>query len=1607
MQPIPEAVAWAERADAWATRPDENDGRGQELSRWSDSAAEGRPAFPADGVGWRTETAEWRATDQSARWRQTTEWRSTTGTHGYRTTTEAWQTGAGAEGFTPPVEPPANSRQPLAISDTAYPSRPDADGTRSWQDSDGAGNTSWHRVTGTPPPEPGTEARPAWQQFTEPPSSAAPWQPSGPAAPWQASGPATPWQQSAPSWQSTDRPSATPSPSWQSLVDQPDEGRPSWNTTGPVPTINGTTVPDQAARSAPFDEGRHLVREDDRDRWRREYGADESRSGGRRRAADPGSRTGSGTGWSTRSDADNWAGHADTGSMQMFDAAALSAPSDAPSWRSPDQDWRTRPDGDQSRGSWRDDPDGARNSTSPPSWRTDPGAPRHVSAAPAWTAEPDDRPDPTGDRDSPYGAGRRGSPENGADPRGGSDYGSSARSGGAPRGGADNGSPPWSGAGSAPTAWSGAQADTPGSPTSWTRSQSGPTDPPGSPTSWNGTDGTPGSPTWNGARSGPDGTPGSPTSWNGARSGTTDSPGGPTTWNGARSGSDGGRPSWNDAQDPTDPQSGRPSWDTSPSSPDGSSTSWNGDRGATDPQSGRPGWDSSPNGARSGRPSWSDAQDGPIGSPGGPIGSPGGPGSWNGAQGGPAGSPGAPASWNATPGGPTGSPGAPASWSGAPSGSPSSWNADAARRRAADDEGPSWRRDPADSPRTNGAPGRQRDDDRLPDRPPGGGPRAIGSRPEEPPTESWRDPQRAGPTDTGSWRDPQRANPGDTGSWRDAQRANPADTGSWRDAQRATPAPTDAGPGEVPSWRDPQRGAPGDTGSWRDGQRTGPSDTGSFRDPQRGNPGDTGSFRDPRGGNPGDTGSWRDNGQRTGPSDTGSFRDPRGGNPGDTGSWRDNGQRGDPADAGAFRDPQRGNPGDTGSWRDPQRAAPAGPVPGSPASWQEPQRGEPGGRRDNGQRTSPSDTGSWRRDEPPTETWRDGQRTSPSDTGSWRRGDEPGPPQRRAIEGAPAPRSGPPTRRGDDSWRQDLVPTDPTANGASGGDPVTGGWKRDPDSGQWYRNEAVAESIMRRTSPGETGSFRDPRSGNPGETGSFRDPRSGNPGETGSFRDPRSGNPGDTGSWRDPQRGSPSDTGSWRDAQRAGPAADPDGRRDDRRRGRPGDWRDGPPSEGGRRRIEPEDWRSGEPPRAIETRAIESRAAIEARPAIEGPDAPGRAGDGRPDWRSEMRGRRDDDDVTQTWRRDDVDAPRRRGRDDDEPPGAARAIGWRGEDRDPPDDSWTPGPGDTSTRGGAGGGRTPQAVGRARPLNPNRRRMDGDGPDVTGTRMSRGDAPVGPELWGREPGGRTNGNGNWPDEPRDADWRDELRSESEAFVGDAVTEIRRVEPDWLQAEREGSGRTTAIYREGATSTDWRKELDPETGLADGESRRYNTQDFVPFKPGGAGSVSAAPVSPNVEAMPPPAQRRPAGEEWPPRRAESVPSPSTTGSYERRPVTGGLATAVRPNNLLEPDEDEIEEDTGGPLAAVGYTAVWYGVPVVLFLLYYLVVLNGDEKAHALDTLAGAAPQFGLSLVLSMGVAVGLRWASGSWKAVSVGLAAAVMGGGLATVLTSAITGNSLS
>jgi hypothetical protein len=301
------------------------------------------------------------------------------------------------------------------------------------------------------------------------------------------------------------------------------------------------------------------------------------------------------------------------------------------------------------------------------------------------------------------------------------------------------------------------------------------------------------------------------------------------------------------------------------------------------------------------------------------------------------------------------------------------------------------------------------------------------------------------------------------------------------------------------------------------------------------------------------------------------------------------------------------------------------------------------------------------------------------------------------------------------------------------------------------------------------------------------------------------------------------------------------------------------------------------------------------------------------------------------------------------------------------------------------------------------------------------DEPLDPAVWRPDPEPQPDRQ-NWRMEPladaRPQSWRRglqqdrELQQEQEPPAGAAATEIRQP-IDWEQAEREQAARGSATYRAGNTG-DWRRDLAADGDLADGQSQRYGTSDFVPFKPSGTASVPT--VRPAVrqqsvgrveEAARPagPRWQDPPDTQWPPRPVTGYEG-AATGSYERRPVSTLPPASGRQNNLLEPYEDEIADSTGGPLAAVGYTVIWYGVPVVLFVLYMLV-LSGGQRAHALSTLAGAAPQFGLSLLLSMLVAVGLRWANGSWKAASVGLAAAVMGGGLATVLTSAITGNSLS
>jgi hypothetical protein len=236
--------------------------------------------------------------------------------------------------------------------------------------------------------------------------------------------------------------------------------------------------------------------------------------------------------------------------------------------------------------------------------------------------------------------------------------------------------------------------------------------------------------------------------------------------------------------------------------------------------------------------------------------------------------------------------------------------------------------------------------------------------------------------------------------------------------------------------------------------------------------------------------------------------------------------------------------------------------------------------------------------------------------------------------------------------------------------------------------------------------------------------------------------------------------------------------------------------------------------------------------------------------------------------------------------------------------------------------------------------------------------------------------------------------------GPKATGRARPDPSSWQLDRSDAANGAAVYREGG-SADWRRDLSDESDLSDGESRRFGTADYMPFRSSGSAAVPQASnlSSTSTSLLTPAAPQR---ESW--ARASGA-YPSLTGAYERRPVTGGFPMSRR-SDLLDPDDEEDDQDSGGPLAAVGYTVIWYGVPIVLFILYMLLI-NTGSRAQALGTLASAAPQFLISLVLSVLVAIGIRKVSGTWKAISVGLAAAVVGGGLATVLSSAITGNSLS
>ncbi|GIJ28829.1 hypothetical protein Vqi01_39910 [Micromonospora qiuiae] len=173
--------------------------------------------------------------------------------------------------------------------------------------------------------------------------------------------------------------------------------------------------------------------------------------------------------------------------------------------------------------------------------------------------------------------------------------------------------------------------------------------------------------------------------------------------------------------------------------------------------------------------------------------------------------------------------------------------------------------------------------------------------------------------------------------------------------------------------------------------------------------------------------------------------------------------------------------------------------------------------------------------------------------------------------------------------------------------------------------------------------------------------------------------------------------------------------------------------------------------------------------------------------------------------------------------------------------------------------------------------------------------------------------------------------------------------------------------------------------------------------------ASAPRSPVVGYTAP--RPRPA----PRRRASPAPSARPVGMAAVRrgieAVGAGSWNRRLENDLLDPDP-------GGPWLPLLYTAACYLLPAMVIFVW-LLTLDGtppagcvtdisgggcdSQRARAFGAMVSGMPRFGLALASSLVVAMLLRRVGTTWKSTTIALAAAVVGGGLSTVMISALTG----
>ncbi|MDG4794692.1 hypothetical protein [Micromonospora sp. WMMD1082] len=228
---------------------------------------------------------------------------------------------------------------------------------------------------------------------------------------------------------------------------------------------------------------------------------------------------------------------------------------------------------------------------------------------------------------------------------------------------------------------------------------------------------------------------------------------------------------------------------------------------------------------------------------------------------------------------------------------------------------------------------------------------------------------------------------------------------------------------------------------------------------------------------------------------------------------------------------------------------------------------------------------------------------------------------------------------------------------------------------------------------------------------------------------------------------------------------------------------------------------------------------------------------------------------------------------------------------------------------------------------------------------------------------------------------------------------------------------------------WDRTLPPRSGAAPGVPRQSRPARPEPQPPQEAfwpgtrlagddprwvGAPASAPRSPVVGYTAPRPRPRPTPRQRP---APAPPArPVGIAAVRRRIESVGTAGW---NRRLE--DDLLDPDPGGPWLPLLYTAACYVLPA-LVIFVWLLTLDGtppvgcvtdisgggcdSPRARAFGALVGSLPRLGLALATSLVIAILLRRVGTTWRSTTVGLAAAVVGGGLSTVIISAVTGQAL-